>query len=136
MPAFLNLIFFRRCAFALSFSGSLLTGQSLPAFSQAKQGENITNEQCRAISATAVAIVTHHADRAALSPEFKQSFRNFLGANLTCDGPRQLVWRTREDWATFQTISSQLLAPGVNISLERAGVKLAPSPIAPEAAPK
>jgi hypothetical protein len=89
-----------------------------------------TPQECQDISGTGVYIVRHLGNKDRLSPEFKQSWRDFLGANLDCTGPREIVWRTREDAATFNGIAGQLLLPPTRISLRGAGVDLAPAPVA------
>jgi len=97
----------------------------------AAQGVVFTPEQCRTIMAMTTSIVGRvGADN--LSLEFRQGMVNFImhGGQMTCAGPRVIPWRTREDWATFTNITSSLETPSVNIRLERAGVVLAPTPVA------
>jgi hypothetical protein len=88
-----------------------------------------TPQECQLIAGTSVYVVRDLGNKDRLSPEFKQSFRNFLGANLTCDGPREIAWRTREDAATFNDIASQLMRKATRISLREAGVNVAPTPV-------
>jgi hypothetical protein len=88
-----------------------------------------TPTECQLISHTAVYVIRDLGNKDRLSPEFKQSFRNFLGVNLTCDGPRDIAWRTREDAATFNDIASQLMRKATQIDLRRAGVNVAPTPV-------
>lgn len=115
-------MFFRRGRFVFTFLFSLSSAQAQQAF---------THEQCRAISAAVVDAVRKLENQDGLSAEFKQSFRNFLGAGLSCTGPREIVWVTDEDQATFKDIRSQLLDSKEKISLDVAGVKLAPEPLRP-----
>jgi hypothetical protein len=89
-----------------------------------------TPTECQLISHTAVYVIRDLGNKDRLSPEFKQSFRNFLGANLTCDGSREIAWRSQEDAATFNTIAGQLMRKATQIDLRRAGVNVAPSPVA------
>jgi hypothetical protein len=79
-----------------------------------------TPEQCRIISAVAVDVLKAIGPDT-VSPEFKQSFRDFLGPRLTCDGPKQIRTPTVADIAAFNTIRSQLLAG--DISLQAAGLR-------------
>jgi hypothetical protein len=60
-------------------------------------------------------------DPETVSAEFKQSFRDFLGPNLSCDGPRDIHTPTGPDIDAFNTIRSQLLAG--KISLRDAGLR-------------
>lgn len=64
-----------------------------------------------------------------VSTEFKQSFRSFLGKNLTCDGPTDIRTPTKQDVALFNNIRTELLA--FDISLEKAGLRSVASPEKP-----
>lgn len=67
-----------------------------------------------------------------LSPEFRQSWVDMImqGGQRTCTGQRIIQWRTRMDEATHTSIVSRLEASADHIYLERAGVSLAPTPVA------
>lgn len=70
----------------------------LPAF---------TSDQCRAISAVGVEVARTVGPQN-LSDEFKQSFRAFLGQNLTCDGPREISIVRGKDSDAWQVIQHVL----------------------------
>lgn len=79
-----------------------------------------TPEQCKVIAAVAVDVLKALGPET-LSGEFKQSFRNFLGPSLTCDGPRDILTPTGPDIDAFNTIRSLLLRG--DISLREAGLR-------------
>jgi hypothetical protein len=90
-----------------------------------------TPAQCQRIVITVTGTVAR-ARMSELSREFRQSWVNFImpGGQRTCTGPRVIGWRTNEDKATYQTIVGRLEASDDHIYLERAGVSLAPAPVA------
>lgn len=88
---------------------------------QAKAGD-FTHDQCRAIAAVASDVVKT-IGKEKLSVEFRQSFINFLGAKLTCDGPKDILTPTGEDIDTFNTIMTFLEGGSKPIYLQRAGLR-------------
>ena len=64
---------------------------------------DFTEAQCRDIAAVAGTVV-RTVGKENLSVEFRQSFRDFLGAKLTCDGPKNLSTPTDKDLAALLTI--------------------------------
>jgi hypothetical protein len=92
-----------------------------------------TQDECRQIR-VATTLVFNRVSASNLSLEFRQGMINFIipnGQTSTCTGSREISWRTQTDAATFNTIRGLLLTPAPNyLSLERAGVVLAPTPVA------
>ena len=81
-----------------------------------------SEKECAIIAA--VAVKTLRAIGAeTLSPEFKQSFRDWLGPDLRCDGPRDIATPTVDDVAIFNTIAGVLLQGDDPISLRKFGVR-------------
>jgi hypothetical protein len=113
--------------------GATLTAKQ-PSLTTPDYGRDhvFTHDECRNIS-TATTIMFTRVGANNLSVEFRQSMINFIMPNgqTSCTGPRQITWRTHEDGATFNSIRGLLLTPALNyLSLERAGVSLAPTPVA------
>jgi hypothetical protein len=79
-----------------------------------------TPEQCKIISAVAVDVLKAIGPDT-VSAEFKQSFRDFLGSGLTCNGPKEIETPTANDIGAFNTIRSVLLNAG--ISLQEGGLR-------------
>ncbi|RTL69348.1 MAG: hypothetical protein EKK41_13760 [Hyphomicrobiales bacterium] len=116
----------RKAALATTTAATLLAASSIGAAAQqraeqaagppttaaatapsAAAQQPITKDECRAIAAVASKVVTV-AGTNNLSVDFRQSFRNWLGPNITCDGPRDIVIRTGTDSDAFVTIREAL----------------------------
>lgn len=106
---------FRKTALGLTAAAAMFAGTAAHA-------GDFSAEDCKFIAHVGVT-AAKVAGPEKLSVEFKTSFRNYLGANLTCDGPKNILTPTGEDVATFNTIRQVLLAPPRSISLEKAGVR-------------
>lgn len=113
-----------------SFSGLMarkgwalaLAASTMAAVTSPVQAGNFSQKECKGIGGIAVAVVRHiGADT--LGMEFRQSFRNWLGADMRCDGPKEIAIVTTEDSATYGTIRSELLSLPKPMSLEKAGLK-------------
>lgn len=112
---------------AANLSGPSATAQQITLKLNTPQ---FTELQCKTIATTTTTIFDATAHR--LSVDFRQSVINFIipdGKTVTCTGPRQIVWRTRDDWAAFHNIRVQLLRAPSHLSLEGI-VELAPTPVA------
>jgi hypothetical protein len=105
----------RKSAIALTTVAAMFAGAAAHA-------GDFTPEQCRSISAVGIS-VAKAVGPSTLSTEFKQSFRNFLGPDLTCDGPKDILTATPDDVAAFNTIKQVLFAPPAKISLTSAGLR-------------
>jgi hypothetical protein len=91
-----------------------------------------STDECRHIR-TAISVMFGRVGPDKLSNEFRQSMIAFLmpdGQRSTCTGPRTIAWRTRVDAATFNSIAGLLQTPSSNVYILRAGVELAPAPVA------
>lgn len=85
----------------------------------------LTQAECRIVSAIAVEVIKA-VGRDTLSVEFRQSFRNWLGADLTCDGPREIATPTTNDIAAYNTIRTVLASGEDPIDLQAIGLKAVP----------
>jgi hypothetical protein len=94
---------------------------SIATTSQANAGD-FTKEECAGVMAVALEVVKA-AGKDTLSVEFRQSFRNWLGPNVTCDGPKDILTPTDRDIAAYNTIRTGLLLASKPISLEKAGLR-------------
>lgn len=99
-----------------------LFGLAVPAEAKVPR---LTAEQCRIVSAIAVKVVKAVGPDT-LSPEFRQSFRDWLGPEIACDGPKEIRTPTPEDVAAFNTIRGTLLQGPAPISLSQMGVRAVP----------
>jgi len=111
----LNLSSFRTGAIALTAAAAMFAGTSAYA-------GDFTQDECRLISSVGTGTARAIGPEK-LSQEFKSSFRSFLGPNLTCDGPKDILTPTGIDIDTFNTIKDILYAPPRGISLEKAGLR-------------
>lgn len=83
-----------------------------------------TEDECRGISNVAVDVLKAIGPDK-VTPQFKKSFRNFLGPNLKCDGPMEIIVLTADDIAVFNTIGDGLASmPKHPISLRERGLRL------------
>lgn len=81
-----------------------------------------TRDECAGIAVTVVQVVRVASERkAGVSNDFRQSMRNWLGPNVTCDGPRDIVIKTGEDADAFNTIRATLGAASRPIDLVARG---------------
>ena len=105
--------------------------QAKSALPQAAQEIAFTPAQCERIMLTITGTFAR-ARTNELSREFRQSWVNFVmhGGQRTCAGPRVIAWRTIEDRAVYATVASRLEVSDDRIDLARAGVVLAPAPVA------
>ena len=75
------------------------------------------------MDAASETVATFGADK--LSVDFRKSFMNWMG-NVTCDGPRDIVIRTKADAAVFNSIRAGLGLSSARIDLvTRAGLRIA-----------
>lgn len=86
---------------------------------------SLTRAECRVVSAIAVKVIKA-VGRDTLSLEFRQSFRNWLGADLTCDGPREIATPTGADIDAYNTIRTVLASGPDPIDLQAIGLKAVP----------
>lgn len=101
---------------ALALAASTMAAVTSPALA----GE-FTQKECKGIGGIAVAVV-QRVGKDNLSMEFRQSFRNWLGADMRCDGPKEIAIVTENDSATYRTIRSELLQLPKPISLQKTGL--------------
>jgi len=94
-------------------------GAAFPAAAQSA----FTKDECGLINETAAAAVRAIGVER-LSLDFRQSFRNWLGPNITCDGPREIVIRTGTDADLMNTIRMVLSGSRLKMDLvQRAGLR-------------
>jgi hypothetical protein len=91
---------------------------------------SLTTDECKVVAAVAGKVVKA-IGRDTLSLEFRQSFRNWLGAELTCDGPTDILTPTVNDVAAFNTIRTVLVAGDHPLSLQDAGLRAVVDPAKP-----
>ena len=102
---------------ALALAASTMAAVTSPALAG-----GFSQKECQGIGGIAGAVV-RHVGKDTLSDEFRQSFRNWLGADMRCDGPKEIALVTDNDAATFRTIRSELLQLPKPISLQKAGLR-------------
>lgn len=108
----------RKAALGIAAAAAMTTGASAADFTQ---------KQCLGISETATEVVKTVGAKT-LSREFRQSFVNWLGADLRCDGPKDIIIVTHNDSATYATIREALLRGSKPISLQKAGLRVVVKP--------
>jgi hypothetical protein len=111
----LNASTFRKGALALTAAAAMFAGTSAHA-------GDFTSEQCKIISHISVDAAKAIGPEK-LSKEFKTSWRGFLGANLTCDGPKDIFTPTVDDIAFFNSVKEVLYAPPLKLNLDKAGLR-------------
>ena len=103
---------------AVMLAAATMTAVTAPALAR-----DFTQKECKGIAATAIEVLgVVGPDK--LSPEFKQSFRTWMGPDLRCLGPKEIVIVTHEDDATYATIRDALLRGSKPLSLEKAGLRV------------
>lgn len=108
----------RKAALGMAAAAAMVTSASASDFTQ---------DQCKIITGTALGVVKQ-VGKDTLSTEFKQSLRNWLGPNITCDGPKDIAIITHNDSVTYRTIRSMLLSGSKPLSLEKAGLRAVVKP--------
>lgn len=103
----------------LSLAASFVATAALIASARAS---DFTQGECKTIALTAAEVV-RVTGREKLSADFRQSFINWLGKELTCDGPKNIAISTHQDSVTYRTIRGMLLSGSKPISLEKAGLR-------------
>lgn len=96
---------------------------ALVAFPSSKangQQQPLTKEECRAVAAVA-GVIVKSVGANNLSVDFRQSFRNWLGADITCDGPKDIIIKTAADSDAFVTIRGALGAASRPIDIMTRG---------------
>ncbi len=88
----------------------------------ATQAAQFTPEECRVVAGIGGQVV-RALGKETLSADFRQSFVNFLGPNIACDGPTNIVTRTGPDIDAFNTIRIMLLQTNRPISLQDRGIR-------------
>jgi hypothetical protein len=111
---------------AKALAGAILFAASagsavLPTAASAQQPA-LTAAQCKTVAMTAVEVIRDLGPEK-MSAQFKQSLRDFLGTELKCDGPRDILTPTIADVAAFNTMREILLSPPRIISLQKAGLR-------------
>jgi len=98
---------------------STAVGAAFPAAAQSA----FTKDECKFIAGVAISTVKAvGSDK--LSVDFRQSFVNWLGPNITCDGPREIVIRTGTDTDVMNAIRDGLSASSLRMDLtQRAGFR-------------
>lgn len=104
----------RKTALGIAAAAAMVTSASAADFTQ---------DQCKGIRGTAAEVV-RTVGKETLSREFRQSFVSWLGADLRCDGPKDIVIVTHNDSATYATIREALLLGSKPLSLEKAGLRV------------
>lgn len=96
---------------------------ALPFQAAGQQVAAFTQSECKGISSVVLQVVrTLGAD--SLSNDFKGSFRAWMGPNITCDGPTDIVVRTGRDSDALNTIYTLLESSSSRINLQtRAGLR-------------
>lgn len=113
----------RKGAIAAATVGSLFAANAAAAADASlPSAPRFTQQECRLISIIAVDVAKAMGPEK-LSTEFKQSFRNFLGPNLTCDGPTQISTPKGDDIDAYNTIGGLLLQGPKPISLRERGLR-------------
>ena len=108
----------RQAALGIAAAAAMVTSASAADFTQA---------QCKGITGTAMEVV-RTVGKDTLSQEFRQSFRNWLGADLHCDGPKDIIIVTHNDSIAYRAIRSALLTGTKPLSLEKAGLRVVVKP--------
>lgn len=108
----------RQAALGIAAAAAMVTSASAADFTQA---------QCKGITGTAMEVV-RTVGKDTLSQEFRQSFRNWLGADLHCDGPKDIIIVTHNDSIAYGAIRSALLTGSKPISLQKAGLRVVVKP--------
>jgi hypothetical protein len=95
---------------------------------QPRPAATLDEKACRAAAGNAEGIVEHATSHRKLppSPTLLNSVADWLDAK--CKTPFDIQWETMNDREIFTVIRSQLLRLDQPVSLESAGVKLAPRP--------
>ncbi len=88
----------------------------------ATQAASFTPHECKVIAGVAGKVV-RELGKDTLSLEFRQSFRNFLDANVTCTGPTNIATPKGPDIDAFNVIGGILLHGETPISLSARGVR-------------
>lgn len=88
----------------------------------------LDEKACQGAAGNAEDIIDHATNHRKLppSPTLLTSMADWLDAK--CKTPFDIQWETKNDWEIFTVIRSQLLRLKEPVSLESAGVKLAPRP--------
>lgn len=94
----------------------------------AAQAARFTPQECAIVYET-TRMVIESGGRETMSPDFMKSFRAFLGPNMTCDGPPNIVTRPGQDLAVFNTTAA-FLAHNHRIDLNAKGVRAVVPPYA------
>lgn len=108
----------RKAALGIAAAAAMTTGAAAADFTQ---------KQCAGIAETAIEVL-RAVGKDTLSQEFRQSFRGWLGADLRCDGPKDIIIVTHNDSATYATIREALLRGSKPISLQKAGLRVVVKP--------
>lgn len=88
----------------------------------ATQAASFTPHECKYIAAIAGQVVTS-LGKDTLSNDFRQSFRNFLDASLTCRGPTRIATPTGRDINAYNVIAALLAAGEYRIDLNARGLQ-------------
>ncbi len=88
----------------------------------ATQAAQFTADECKHIAGIAGQVVTS-LGKDTLSNDFRQSFRNFLDASVTCTGPTKIATPTGRDINAYNVIAGMLAAGKYRIDLNARGLQ-------------
>lgn len=99
-----------------------LAAATLMAIGPAVAGD-FTQDECKGIAVSASQVV-RTVGANTLSREFRKSFMNWMGRDMMCAGPKDIIIVTENDSAAYGTIRSMLLAGSHPLSLQKAGLRV------------
>lgn len=99
----------RKAALGMAAAAAMMTSASAADFTQA---------ECKGIAGTATEVVKSVGAKT-LSREFRQSFMNWMGSDLRCDGPKDIIVITHNDDAALATIRDALLTGSKPLDLSK-----------------